>query len=157
MSRAFVSEAAEEAKAAILPERPVSSAPNRVTPRGQALIEAMVRQLQDRLAALAADAPERAGLARDLRYWRSRAATAQLVVAGAGLPEEVGFGTRVTIRRGAERMIWHIVGEDEADPAQGLLSWTSPLAEALIGARIGEVVEPGGGRPSVIIEAIAPG
>jgi transcription elongation GreA/GreB family factor len=157
MSRAFVSEAAAEANAAILPERPISTAPNLVTPRGLQRIEAEVARLQARLAEVPPDDPERPGLARDLRYWRARAGSAQPVPPVTGTPEEVGFGTRVTIRRGASTTAYRIVGEDEADPAQGLLSWTSPVAEALAGARVGEVVDVGPGRPAVTVLAIEAG
>ena len=70
------------------------------------------------------------------------------------MPDEVAFGTRVTIRRGGGAMSYKIVGEDEADPPNGLLSWTSPLAQSLMGARAGDVVEVGGGRPALTVESI---
>ncbi len=57
---------------------------------------------------------------RDLRYWRTRLATAQL----APLPpeDEVAFGSRVSVRlNGADRTI-DIVGDDEADPANDRIS-----------------------------------
>jgi transcription elongation GreA/GreB family factor len=157
MSRAFVSEEAAEASAAALPERPVSAAPNLVTPRGLDLIDAQVARLEGLLAEAAPDAPERAGLARELRYWRARRASAQVVAPAPGAPDEVAFGTQVTIRRGGASTSYRIVGEDEADPPRGLLSWTSPLAGALMGARAGDVVEFGDGRPAVTVERIERG
>jgi transcription elongation GreA/GreB family factor len=60
----------------------------------------------------------------------------------------------VTIRRGGGAMSYRIVAEDEADPPNGLLSWTSPLAKSLMGAWAGDVVEIGGGRPAVIVDSI---
>jgi transcription elongation GreA/GreB family factor len=72
-------------------------------------------------------------------------------------PDEVAFGTQVTIRRGSTSTSYRIVGEDEADPPKGLLSWTSPLAGALMGARAGDMVEFGDGRPAVTVERIARG
>lgn len=156
MSRAFVSEAAAEASAAALPERPVSAAPNLVTPRGLDLIGAQVARLQALLDGSAPDDPARAATARDLRYWRARRGSAQ-VVAPAATPTEVAFGTEVTIRRGEVVSVYRVVGEDEADPPAGLLSWTSPLAQSLMGAQPGEVVEVGGGRAPVSVEAVGRG
>ena len=64
----------------------------------------------------------------------------------------MAFGTRVTLRRGdGTEITYRIVGEDEADPARFLLSWLSPLAEALLGARPGDIIDIGGGRPPVTI------
>jgi transcription elongation GreA/GreB family factor len=61
----------------------------------------------------------------------------------------------VTFRQGNRRISYRIVGQDEADAPHGLLSWTSPLAEALLGARVGETVETGSDRPPITIEAIS--
>lgn len=156
MSRAFVSEAAAEASAALLPERPVSAAPNLVTPHGLELIEAQVTRLQRLLDGSASDDPQRAAAARDLRYWRSRRASAQVIAPASAEPTEVAFGTRVKIRRGGAASTYRIVGEDEADPPKGLLSWTSPLARSLMGAQPGDIVE-GGDRPPVTVEAVERG
>ena len=156
MSRAFVSEAAAEASAAVLPERPVSTAPNLVTPRGLTLIDAELGRLQRLLEGSASDDPTRAAVARDLRYWRIRRASAQMMAPAAAKPGKVAFGARVSIRRGDAASSYTIVGEDEADPPKGLLSWMSPLARSLMGARSGDVVE-GGGRPPVTVEAVERG
>ncbi|MBV9784074.1 MAG: GreA/GreB family elongation factor [Acidisphaera sp.] len=157
MSRAFVSEEAAEANAAVLPERPVSTHPNLVTPNGLKLIEDQVSRLQGLLAAAAQDDLDRPRLARDLRYWQARRASARLMDAPTAPPEEVAFGTTVAIRKAnGEAGRYRIVGEDEADPAKGLLGWTAPLAQALLGARMGEVVEVPG-RPAVTVEAIGVG
>ena len=152
MSRAFVSEAAEEARAATLPERPVSPHANFVTPRGLALIEVELAALQSALAT--ADDATRPRLARDLRYWRARRASAQPVAPRQAAPDEVVFGAMVAIRRGAAVSRFRIVGEDEADPARALLSWTSPLATALLGAGVGDSVDIGGGRDPATVTAI---
>ena len=154
MSRAFVSEEAAEREASVLPERPVSTAPNLVTRAGLLKVEQQVVTLRARLAAMAPDDPDRARLARDLRYWRTRQASAVLTEPRAGPPTAVAFGTRVTVRRAGAMARYAIVGEDEADPAQGRLAWTSPLATALMGAEAGEVVEVGAGRPPVEVIAV---
>ena len=157
MSRAFVSEETTEANAAQLPERPVSTAPNPVTARGLKLIHDEAERLQALLARTPADDAERPRIARDLRYWKARQASATPVEPPAGAPEEVAFGTRVTILRDGRAVSYTIVGEDEADPAHGLLSWASPLAKALMGARAADEVETGAGRAPVVVQRIERG
>ncbi len=90
-----------------------------------------------------------------MRYWRARKASARPVTV-ATVPEAMRFGVTATLRAadGATRTIT-IVGEDEADPARGLVSWVSPAAESLIGAGIGEDVAIGGQRYE-LIELAAP-
>ena len=156
MSRAFVSEAAKEARAALLPERPISPHDNLVTPNGLALIDAQLATTQGALSAAAADDAARPRLARDLRYWQARRASARIVEPRQSTPGEVVFGVMVVMRRGGTASRFRIVGEDEADPPRALLSWTSPLAGALMGAHAGDIVDPGGGREPVLIEAIEP-
>jgi transcription elongation GreA/GreB family factor len=156
MSRAFVSEDAAAASAALLPERPVSAGPNPVTQSGLDLIDAQVDHLQRQHEDTQLDDPLRPQIDRDLRYWRARRLSAQLVPAPQGIPLEAVFGCRVTIRRaGASDATYWIVGEDEADPAEGKLSWSSPLASALLGARVGDMVELGSERPPVEIVSLA--
>jgi transcription elongation GreA/GreB family factor len=141
MSRAFVKNLDDTVEE--LPDRPVSPHPNLVTAEGLARIEAEVARLQQEHAAAHA-ANERAALvraARDLRYWTARRATAQLVAAPTDR-SKVHFGSTVTIvRDDGRRQTFRIVGEDEADPAQGTLSHVSPLARALFGKQIGDTVE----------------
>ncbi|MEO8714915.1 MAG: GreA/GreB family elongation factor [Acetobacteraceae bacterium] len=155
MSRAFVSEDAADASAAALPERPISSHPNLVTPRGIALLEDHVVRLKAALAAASSDDVGRPTLLRDLRYWQARRTSARLVDPPPATPTEVAFGTSVLVRRDdGKTSRYRIVGEDEADPSKGLLSLTAPLARALLGARIGDTVEVGGGRGTVTVEEI---
>lgn len=148
MSRAFVKEdddAPEE-----FPERLVSSAPNLVTAEGLAAIEAEIARLEDELARAGEDRSARAGLARDLRYWNARRGSAQVMPA----PEDneiVRFGATVTIdRKDGRRQVFRIVGEDEADPERGTLSHVSPLAQALMGKGIGDVVRVAGGDAEIV-------
>ncbi len=146
MSRAFVKEPDETAPVEDLPERPVGNERNLVTPRGLGLIEAEITRLAAALsAAQQADDPMAVAVAgRDLRYWTARRASAETVPPVHGTAT-VRFGLTVTLEneQGAVRR-YRIVGIDEADPAQGLLSYVSPLATALLGkqagatARIGE-------------------
>src|SRR5262245_9323662 len=156
MSRAFVKEDAD-APEPPLRERPISAAPNRVTPRGAALITQTIAALKDELAQTT-DEPVAARIRRDLRYWHSRHASMQVVTPNPA-PAGVGFGTRVTIRRGSTERTLTSVGEDEAEPAAGLIAWTTPLARVLEKAEVGDVVElvAGGKREPITIVAIAPG
>ena len=156
MSRAFVSEDAAAASAALLPERPVSPGPNPVTQQGLDLIDAQIDRLQNQHDATKPDDPERPAIDRDLRYWRARRLSAQLVPALVETPEKAVFGCQVTIRRdGLPGTSYWIVGEDEADPAKGKLSWSSPLASAMLGARVGDPIDLGGGRPPIAIVGLS--
>ena len=137
MSRAFVREI-DDAPPEV-PERPVSAAPNRVTPRGARLIAEAAASAQRQLEA-GPDAESAANLRRDLRYWLSRQASMQIQPEAVS-PSAAGFGTTLTIRRGAQTRTLTIVGEDEADPATGLIAWTAPLALALDGAEPGDEIE----------------
>ncbi len=138
MSRAFIKETDEPIDD--LPDRTISPHPNFVTPEGLALIEATLARLHDdHAAALAADQrPALARIGRDLRYWTARRASAEVVTAPPD-PSGVRFGCTVTIARADGRQqTFRIVGEDEADPAQGRLSHASPLARALMGQNVGD-------------------
>jgi transcription elongation GreA/GreB family factor len=152
MSRAFVKE--DDVAPQPTPERPVSAAPNLVTPRGARLIKDTIAQLQGRL--VDADDEEAESIRRDLRYWLSRQASMR-IVASSTAPEIVGLGTRVTIRRGTVDSVITIVGEDESDPPNGRIAWTAPLARALAGAAAGDVVEleTAGRREPVAVVALS--
>lgn len=135
MSRAFVKETAESAAP---PERMVDDGPNLVTPEGLAQIDAHIARIE---AAMAGEKNVllRETLARDLRYWEIRKSTAQ--VTPPPTDGTVAFGASVTITRKGRTQTFRIVGGDEADAAQGLISFRSPLAAALIGARPGDIIE----------------
>lgn len=157
MSRAFVKEQDDAPEP--LAERPISGNPNVVTARGLRLIDGEIETLRRALAQAQAEA-DKAGIARasrDLRYWTQRRATAQLFMPPES-PAQVGFATIVTILRGdGRRMRLMIVGEDEADPGEGRIAYTSPMARALLGREAGEFVEiPGGEAEIVALEAISP-
>jgi transcription elongation GreA/GreB family factor len=141
MSRAFVKET-DGADGEELPELRISPHRNLVTPTGLRQIEATVERLQAALSAARA-AEDRAGVARiqrDLRYWSARQRTAE-VVASPVSTGKVRFGSSVALqRRDGEGIRYQIVGEDEADPASGKISYVSPIARLLIGAAVGDVV-----------------
>lgn len=133
-------------------ELPIPPGPNLVTPRGLRLIEARTAELEAAVAA-EADAERLAALKRDLRYWQTRRATAE--IAPPAVNGTVGIGSRVTLRlNGAERTV-AIVGGDEADPAAGLIGFQAPLAQALIGAAAGELLPFGGRDDAIEVVAVA--
>ncbi len=146
MSRAFVKES-DGADGEELAELQVSPHRNLVTPSGLTQIEATVERLRTELSAARAT-EDRAGarrIQRDLRYWSERQRTAELVPP-APPGGKVRFGSTVTLgREDGGTVEYRIVGEDEADPARGRISWVSPMAKRLIGAEAGdEVVLPDG-------------
>jgi len=109
-------------------ELPLPPGPNLVTARGRALIDARVAALEGEIAAEADDAA-REVLKRELRYWNTRQTTAILAPEPDG--EEVAFGTSVTFRLNGVLRTIRIVGSDEADPADGRIAFTAPLAKAM--------------------------
>ncbi|MBY0393571.1 MAG: GreA/GreB family elongation factor [Novosphingobium sp.] len=132
-------------------ELPIPPGPNLVTARGLALIGARVEALEAELAGLS----EETGIKRvkrDLRYWRTRQATAQLMP----LPEggAVAFGSTVTFRMGGKARTITLVGDDEADPAAGLLSFTAPLSRALMDAEVGDEIDFGGKPGAIVVLAV---
>jgi transcription elongation GreA/GreB family factor len=121
-------------------ERPVSVNPNYVTREGLAKIQSEISRLETEY--LSADQRDDelslACITRDLRYWRSRQMTAE-VVESSDKESTVRFGSTVTISHSVgDIQTFRIVGEDEADPRHGTLSYISPLARALVGKTIGE-------------------
>jgi len=151
MSRAFVKEP-DGAEATELPDRPISEHPNLVTPQGLAQIEDTLTRLHERHAQAQA-AGDRAALAsvgRDLRYWTARRSTAQVMPVPEDT-EKVQFGSTVTIvRDDGRRQTFRIVGEDEAEPAQGTLSYISPVARALLNKAVGDVITAGSGEAEIV-------
>jgi transcription elongation GreA/GreB family factor len=119
-------------------ERPIPPGPNLVTPRGLAQITARLAEVEALLATLTDDDARKAAR-RDLRYWSTRLATAQVMPAPLG--EVVEFGARVTLRHNGKPRTVTLVGDDEADPTAGLLSFSAPLARAIMGAEAGETVD----------------
>jgi len=150
MSRAFVKEA--EDKVEDLPDRPVSGHRNLVTPEGLAAIEAALTRFENahREATTRNDAHAAAAAMREVRYWRARRGSAE-VVRPRSEPDTAAFGTTVTIRRDDGReQAFRIVGEDEADPPQGTVSYVSPVARAVMTHGPGDTVEIAGGKAEIL-------
>ncbi|MEG6510234.1 transcription elongation factor GreA [Methyloligella sp. 2.7D] len=151
MSKAFTKEDEGGDVYDDLPDKPVSSN-NLVTPRGLELIEQELETLHE-AHATALDADDRPLLAkinRDLRYWKARRAAAQVTEPPAE-KDVVRFGCKVTIEReDGRQQVFTIVGEDEADPSKGTLSYVSPLAQGLMGKSVGDLVTAGPGEVEII-------
>jgi len=156
MAVAFTREEDYEAQAADLPDRPVSPHPNLVTRSG---LDAIEQSLADARAAYAAaqtaggvssDRTAMARATRDLRYWSARRATAQLTEPPAA-PGQVQFGRTVRVaREDGREQTFRIVGEDEADPAAGRISYVAPLARAMLGKSAGDVVIVSGSEVDIL-------
>ncbi|QXQ08090.1 transcription elongation factor GreA [Sphingosinicellaceae bacterium] len=156
MSVAFTKESDSEAVAADLPDRPISVHPNLVTPAGLAALDAELTAAKAAYAdaqaggAISADRTAMARATRDLRYWSARRASAQLVEPQPHDGTAV-FGSTVSFERDdGRRQTYAIVGEDEADPANGSVSYVSPLARALIGKRVGDTATIAGHEVEVV-------
>ena len=148
MSRAFVKESDDDLSAGELPERPVPAHANYVTAKGLELLQARVRELTEHHERLKRDSPDDSEakqklreLERDLRYFRSQLERATVVDTAQQPRDEVHFGAAVKIEdEDGKVQTFSLVGDDEADVSQGRISWASPLARAMIGARIGDSV-----------------
>lgn len=145
MSRAFVKE--DDRGDLPIPERQSSAFPNYITSAGLQILRARLLSVEERRRLLDAaqgleDSGAKRSLERDAAYLQDRIARAIVVDPSSQPKDSVAFGACVNTMddKGHER-IFFIVGEDEADPAKGRLSWVSPLARALDGAEIGDTVE----------------
>ena len=150
MSVAFVrEESAVAASETILPARPISDRVNLVTEAGLKMLQVELARAQQALDAanLQEDINERRRQSavpfRDVSYYAERIRTAQSYPAPTS-NDVVGFGHTVTFERDDGRtQTFQIVGEDEANPSQGSISHGSPVAIALIGKTVGDVVQLG--------------
>jgi transcription elongation GreA/GreB family factor len=145
LSVAFTKEdSAETASETLLPDRPVSPHPNLVTETGLKALEFQLEQTREAYEAAQKieDVNERRRQAaiplRDLRYFAARVRTAQ-VIADPISTDTVAFGSTVRFRREDGRVqTYRIVGEDEADPKSGSISFVSPVARLLMSKAVGD-------------------
>ncbi|MBR0851481.1 transcription elongation factor GreA [Bradyrhizobium diazoefficiens] len=160
MSVAFTKEeSAETAAETLLPDRPVSPHPNLVTDAGLQALQSQFAEAREAYEAAQAieDVNEKrrqsAVPLRDVRYFGERLRTAQIVPNPAST-DTVAFGSTVTFSRPDGRVqTYRIVGEDEADPKAGSISYVSPVARSLMGKAVGDVV--GAGSQEIEILSIA--
>jgi transcription elongation GreA/GreB family factor len=160
LSVAFTKEeSAETASETLLPDRPISPHPNLVTEAGRSALEVQLREAREAYEAAqqVEDVNERRRQAavplRDIRYFGERLRTAQVVPDPAST-DTVAFGSTVAFSRPDGRVqTYRIVGEDEADPKAGSISFVSPVAKSLMGKAVGDVV--GSGAQELEIIAIS--
>ena len=157
MSVAFTKEdSAETASETLLPDRPISLNPNLVTETGLKALELQLREVRQayETAQKTEDVNERRRLSaiplRDARYFAQRLRTAQLVPDPTS-NDVVAFGSTVTFSRADGRVQkYRIVGEDEADPKAGSVSFASPVAKSFLGKAVGDVVGVGSQQLEII-------
>ena len=150
MSVAFTKEeSSETASETVLPDRPISPHPNLVTEAGSKALELALAQARAAYEAAGAIEDvnerrrERALPLRDARYFTERVRSAQVMPDPAS-SDVVAFGSTVTFSRDDGRVqTYRIVGEDEADPKAGSISFVSPVARSLMGKAVGDVVSAG--------------
>jgi transcription elongation factor GreA len=77
-----------------------------------------------------------------VRMLEDRLARALVIETDGQTADKVRFGVTVELEdsESGERASYRIVGEDEADVAQGSISVTSPVARALLGKEVGDTV-----------------
>jgi transcription elongation factor GreB len=180
MSKAFVKENGHEAE----PSEPDAAAlppggKNYITPAGFARLKAELARLVEterpevvKTVAWAASLGDRSENAdyiygkrrlreidRRVRFLIKRLESAEVVHSSGRETDQVFFGATVKVlsKDGAREVT--IVGVDEVDAAHGRVSWMSPVAKALIKARVGDTVvvrAPGGDERLEILEVAYP-
>lgn len=140
MSRAFVK---ESDRIEPLPDIPLSEHPNWTTPAGLRRQQQRLDELLEaaKQPSLAQDDASLQAIAREQRWLEARIASAHVVDPAQQPHDRVAFGATVDVvdEHGVEAS-YRIVGEDEADAEHGRVSWLSPLAKAVIGAKVGDDV-----------------
>lgn len=170
MSRAFIKEDADTEGILIPGRAPLPDGiPNNVTPRGLALLETELAELtaeRDRLQATSEADAQRARQLEALRgrieALQDRLANARLVEPSQAPPNEVAFGSTVTVRSlsgkfAGEESRFTLVGVDEAGANDELVAFTAPVAQALLGRKVGERATLTAGRNLQELEIVAIG
>ncbi len=151
MSVAFRRDSDEEHKEPRF-ELPIPPGPNLVTAHGLEQIGQQIAAFEASVAG-AGEEEVRVAAERDLRYWRTRLATAEVTEPPSS--DEVAFGSRVDYRLNGKNNRIAITGVDEADPALGKIAFTAPLARAMLGLAVGETGAFQGKEDAIEILAIA--
>ena len=132
-------------------EHPIPVGPNLVTARGLRLIRERVASLQAEIAKLTDETALKIAK-RDLRYWNTRQSTAERPRVPSG--DIVEFGTRVTFLLDGKEKTLSLVGDDEADPASALVSFSAPISRALIGLAPGGLADFAGREDAIEVLSI---
>lgn len=133
-------------------EVPIPPGPNFVTEAGMHLIHKRINKLSALVETLS-DESERNTAKRDLRYWRSRLATAELQPIPSG--QVVEFGCSVEFLLNGKLRAITIVGHDEAEPSKGRLAFIAPLARAVLGLEVNETADFNGQEDAIEVVKIS--
>jgi transcription elongation factor GreB len=158
MSKAFTDEEAAPAPPIVRPRAPLpEGVPNYVTERGLALLHTELSDLAAEAAEPKGDlvATDASALAQRRAELEERIASAEVVAAPEPAEATIRFGATVTVGGASGERRYRIVGVDEADVANGLLSFVSPLARALVGHEAGDCVKVRTPRGEEEIEIVA--
>jgi transcription elongation factor GreB len=144
MSKAFTSETGDEEDGFVPPPLPPGTR-NYMTPAGAQRMKAECESLlSERKSIPNSDFEGKRRLSaieRRLLFLTQRLDSVQIVDPAAQPPDQVRFGATVELEEsGGSKQRWRIVGIDEADLDRGQISWISPLAAALLGAKGGDIV-----------------
>lgn len=98
-------------------------------------------------------------LTRQITILEDKLARAQIIEPLEEVPDQIRFGVTVVLEDAdsGEQTRYQIVGEDESNASQGLISVTSPVARALMGKEVGDAVRvsvPKGTREFDILEIL---
>ena len=146
MSRAFVKEPDGDQAETDLPVRLQSEHPNYITLKGLEKQKAYLHDLISQCSALKksntlAEKSKIKLLNADITYLKQRVESAIPVKVEEQEGKNIRFGaTVILVDKNNTQYKFTIVGEDEADAENGLISWVSPLATALIGKQAGDVI-----------------
>ncbi len=162
MSKAFTKDDAVEEPLVVPARAPLpAGVTNYVTARGLELLRAEFAALEAERRRLEGGGGDEAERARAIVTGRlaelgTRLGSAVVFDPRAGVQDEVRFGATVTLRaaNGDERR-FQIVGVDEADAAHGRVAFLAPIARAVLGRRVGDVVGVRTGRGEEELELVA--
>jgi len=147
MSRAFIKENDLEHAGIDIPEKAISAEINYVTPNGLQILQQESSLLEtDRAKLIGDDNPsskqKKMQIEREIRYYSSRLDSAIVIYPQQQQADTVLFSASVDVEDSKSNShTFEIVGEDEADIKLSKISYTSPLAKALIGAKINDEVK----------------
>ena len=146
MSRAFVKEPDGDQAETDLPVRPQSKHPNYITMKGLEKQKEHLHELILECSALKksntlADKNKIKLLNADITYLKQRVESAIPIKVEEQGREDIRFGATITlVDENNKQYKFTIVGQDEVDTENGLISWVSPLASALIGKQAGDTI-----------------
>ena len=146
MSRAFVKEPDGDQAETDLPVRPQSKHPNYITMKGlekqkEHLHELILARSALKTSNTLADKNKIKLLNADITYLKQRVESAIPINVEEQGREDIRFGATITlVDEDNKQYKFTIVGQDEVDTENGLISWVSPLASALIGKQVGATI-----------------